>query len=162
MQHFVKDALLQQLMSRHKYACTYPLMKHVSVQGIPGAAYTSQSSAGEGSGCDLCLPGEAAPGWTASETGPQPRFFASYLSQKAFPPVVCTWGICLFIFLVARATWCKLPGRRWGALNSSEWRRTKKKPNSCSTQRAGPGILAAELNRVLGMGSGGGRAGGKF
>lgn len=38
MQHFVEDALLQQLMSRHKYACTYPLMKHVSIHSIPGAA----------------------------------------------------------------------------------------------------------------------------
>lgn len=160
MQHFVKDALLQQLMSRHKYACTYPLMKHVSVQGIPGAACTSQSSAG--AGCDLCLPGEAALGWTASETGPQPRFFASYLSQKAFPPVACVWGICLFSqWLVL--PWRKFPGRRWGGLNSSEWGRAKKKKrNLCSTRRDGPGILAVELNRVLGMGSREGRVGGKF
>lgn len=76
MQHFVQDALLQQLMRRHKYACTYPLMKHV--QGIPGAACTSQSSAG--AGCDLYLPGEAALGWDSIRNWPQPCFFASYLS----------------------------------------------------------------------------------
>jgi len=41
MQHFVEDALPQQLMSRHKYACTYPLTKHVRVHSIPGAAQTT-------------------------------------------------------------------------------------------------------------------------
>lgn len=37
-----------------------------------------------------------------------------------------------------------------------------KKRNLCSTQGNGPGILAVELNMVLGMGSGEGRVGGKF
>lgn len=88
-------------------------------------------------------------------------FLCLLFKLKGFPSCGLRVGN-LFIFLVARATLVQVPWQAMGRIKLIRMGKSEKKRNSCSTQGNGPGILAVELNRVLGIGSGESRVGGKF
>lgn len=106
-------------------------------------------------GCDICLLKQLRGEWD-QKLVPQPHFFPSHpllFNSRGFPSCCLHVGN-RFIFLFTCISWCKLPGRQWGGLNSSGWRVGEKKErnkeeikrNSCLNQKDGPDIQTAELN----------------